>query len=135
MKRILLTLLAVVVVIGLFAAVGYAGYRFGFSQGAETVAEGGVTRPGLRPFDEFSRRGLIPRHDFEFARGFPRMPGGGSFMMLGLGFLRLLVPMTVLTLVVLFAYWLFTRSGWRLTRTTPLAEAPPPPPAETAPKE
>jgi hypothetical protein len=56
--------------------------------------------------------------------------------MMGFGFfflLRWLMPLAVLGLIVLFIYWLFTRSGWRLTRQTtesipPTQTAPPPPP-------
>ena len=126
MKRILLTLLAIVLVFGLFAAVGYTGYRFGYSQGVQATA-GESLRPGLRLFDDFGQRGSRG-HDFGFGRG------SGGFPLIRFGFLPLLGLLAVLTLAILFAYWLFTRSGWRLARTTPVAETPPPP-AETEVKE
>ena len=137
MKRILFTLLGIIVVLGLFAVAGYAGYRIGYAQGLHTTINGDATRPNraLGPFDEFHRR-EIPRFgmDREFQRGF----GPGRFPMMGFGFfspLRWLMPIAVLALIVFFIYWLFTRSGWRLTRQTtesvpPTQTAPPPPPPE-----
>jgi hypothetical protein len=59
--------------------------------------------------------------------------------MRGFGFfspLLFLAQIAILVLIVGLVYWLFTRSGWRLTRT-PAAqrtETPPPPP-ETQVKE
>jgi uncharacterized membrane protein len=121
MKRILLTLLAVVVVLGLFAAAGFTGYRFGYAQGAQATANGDAARPGLRLFDQFGRPGM-PMHDFgeRFDRDFNRGFGPGGFPMRGFGFfspLMLLGRIAILALLVWFVYWLFTRSGWRLTRT------------------
>lgn len=138
MKRILLALLAVVIVIGLFGAIGFAGYRFGYARGVQTQglpANGDAIRPGPRHFDDFER-GRMPMHDFGFGRGDSRM----FFPMMGFGLfgpLRLLGWIIVLALIFGFMYWLFSRSGWRLTRTTTVAETPPPPapPAETETKE
>ena len=39
MKKVLLTLLTIVVVLGLFAATGFAGYRIGLMRGAQLTAE------------------------------------------------------------------------------------------------
>jgi hypothetical protein len=127
MKKVLLGLLAGIVVLGLFAAAGYAGYRFGYAQGVQTSANGNATRPQprLRPFDDFGRRGM-PMHPFGFERGFRR----SGFPMMGFWFfgpLRFFGSILVLALVVWFIYWLVARSGWRLTRQP--AETPPP--AET----
>ena len=142
MKKVLLTLLGIVLVLGLFAATGYAGYRFGYAQGAHAVANGNASPegPALRPFDEFGRRGLDERN-FNFDRGFPRRFGPGRFPMMGFGFfpLMFLGRLLVLALMVAFAIWLVTRSGWRLTRTpvatttttTTTAATPPPPENET----
>jgi hypothetical protein len=130
MKRILLLLLAVIVVLGLFGAVGYTGYRFGVARGTETIVDGDAPRPGL---DEFDPRGM-PRHQFGFGRELRR--GFGGFPTRGFGvfpFLMVLGGMALLTLMIAFIYWLFTRSGWRLTRTVPVAT--PPPPTETEIKE
>src|SRR5512134_740124 len=129
MRRSLLALLVILIGVALFAAAGYAGYRVGYAQGAQAAANGDATplRPELRPFDEFSPRGM-PRHDFgfEFDRGFRRGFGPRGFPMMGFGFfffLRWLVPLAVLALVIASIVWLFSRSGWRVTRqvvnTTP----------------
>ncbi len=140
MRRIVLSLLAVVVIIVLFAAVGYAGYRYGYAQGAQdapfTANGDDIPRPGLRPFDDFGPRGIPDRNfgfDREFQRGF-RMRG---FPMMGFGFFslfRVLVQIAVLGLIVWFAYWLFTRSGYQITRTVQTT-TPPPPPTEPEAKE
>ncbi len=121
MKKVLLTLLAVIVVLGLFAAAGYTGYRFGYAQGAQVTANGDVPRPNqqLRPFDDFGRG--MPMHNFGFGREMRRGFGMGGFPMMGFGFfgpLMFLGRILVLALVVGLIYWLFTRSGWRLTRQT-----------------
>jgi hypothetical protein len=122
MKKVLLTLLAALVLLGLFAAVGYAGYRFGYTQGAQITANGRA--PELRPFDGWGLR-------FGIERGFPRGFGMRGFPMMGFGFfspLLFLVRLAVLALILWFVYWLFTRSGWRLTRQT--TEPVPPPKTE-----
>jgi uncharacterized membrane protein len=129
MKRVLLTLLGLIVVVGLFAAAGFAGYRFGYAQGAQVTANGDA--PQLRPFDEFGPR-RMPMHRFDFDRGFSRgfrmgdFPRDG-FPMMGFGFFSpwmLLGRIAILALIVWFIYWLFTRSGWRLTRQTTEGVAP-----------
>ena len=122
MKRVLITLLTIVVVLGLFAATGYAGYRFGFMRGAQTTANGNPSEPKLRPSDNFDRRGM-PMHKFGdgFGPGFHRGFRFGGFPMMGFGFfspLMFLMRIAVFALIIWFAYWLFTRSGWRLTRQT-----------------
>ena len=122
MKKVLLTLLTVVLVLGLFAAAGYAGYRFGFMRGAQTTAKGNPSEPQLRPFDKFDRP-RMPMHNFgdDFGRGIRRGFGMHGFPMLGFGFfspLMFLGRIAVFALIIWFIYWLFTRSGWRLTRQT-----------------
>lgn len=117
MKRMLLTLLAVVLVLGLFAVAGFTGYRLGFAQGIQqTVANSNGNPPQVRPFDNTGPRGM---HNFGFGReiprgfgmhGFPLMGFFSPFMLLG----RLLFWVLLIGLI----YWLFTRSGWRLTRQT-----------------
>src|SRR5687767_12953332 len=104
MKRILLTLLAIIVGLGLFAATGYAGYRFGYAQGVQATANEDAPLPRLSPFEDFGPRGM-PRHDFGFDRGF----GRDRFPMMGFGFcspLLFLGQIAVLTLMVLFIVWL-----------------------------
>ena len=139
MKKVLLTLLTVVVVLGLFAAAGFAGYRVGYMQGgrSQITANGNAPAPQLRSFDDFDRRGM-PMHNFGFGRGFPR--GFGGMPMVGMGFglfglFGFLLRVALFAVVIWFVYWLFTRSGWRLTRTTPVTQPPAPTPAETEIKE
>jgi len=134
MKRLFLALLGIIVVLGLFGAAGYAGYRFGYAQGLQTSVNGDSIRPGIRPFDEFNPRGM---YGFGMDRGFERGFGRGRFPMMGFGFFspfRWLGPLAVLVLVALFVYWLFTRSGWRLTRQTTESAPPPQPEPHTQPK-
>jgi uncharacterized membrane protein len=129
MRKVLLGLLVVIVALGLFATAGYAGYRFGYVQGVRATAKNTAPlQPQLRPFDDFGRRGL-PMRRFGFERGVAR----GGFPMIGFGLfavLGTLARLVVLALIVWFIYWLFTRSGWRLTRqpieTRPPAETPQP---------
>jgi hypothetical protein len=118
--------------------VGYAGYRFGYAQGVQTAADGDVLGPGARLFEDFNRRGMPDLGD-RFERGFRRDFGSGGFRMRGSGFFSLLLflaQIAVLALIAGLVYWLFTHSGWRLTRT-PAAQTTetPPPPAETRGKE
>ena len=125
MRRILLTLLAVIVIMGLFAATGYAGYRMGYAQGVEQRADG--EGPGFRPFERMGP-GRMPLHGFGFGRGVPR--GFEGFPLLGFGYFPLfgfLWRVAILALIVWFVYWLVTQSGWRLTRTVPAPEPAPKP--------
>ena len=139
MKKVLLTLLTIVVVLGLFAVAGYAGYRLGYMRGAQITANAGAPgnppNPQLRPFNDFDHRGAP---NFGFGNGFGRGLRRG-FPMMGIGFglfgiFGFLIRIAVFGLILWLIYWLFTRSGWRLTRTVTTTPAPPPPapaPAET----
>jgi hypothetical protein len=109
-------------------------------RGVQISANGGAPNPQLRPFDNFDRRGM-PMRNFgdDFGRGFHRGFGMRGFPMLGMGFgffspLMFLARIAVFALLVWLVYWLFTRSGWRLTRTAPIAENQTKP-AETEVKE
>ena len=138
MKKVLLTLLTIVVVLGLFAAVGFAGYRIGVMRGVQITANGDAPNPQLRPFDNFERR-AIPRFGDDFGRGFGRGFGMRGFPMMGMGFgifslFAFLAHIAVFALIIWFIYWLFTRSGWRLTRTVQTTE-PQPKPVEPESKE
>ena len=140
MKKVLLTLLTIVVVLGLFAAAGYAGYRFGYMRGAQVTANAGTPgntpNPQIRPFNDFDHRGAP---NFGFGRGLRRGFGFGVFPMMGIGFglfglFGFLLRIAVFGLILWLIYWLFTRSGWRLTRTvttTATASTPPAAPAST----
>lgn len=130
MRKVLLSLIAAVLVIGLFAAVGYTAYGFGYAQGAQVTANGEV--PQLRPFDDVGPRGM-PMHNFgrDMERGFKRGFGPGGFPRMGFGFfspILFLGRIAVLGLVLWFIYWLFTRNGWRLTRTPQATATTPPDP-------
>jgi predicted PurR-regulated permease PerM len=136
MKRVLLTLLAVIVILGLFAAVGFTGYRFGYAQGARATANSDDVRPQIGPFGNFPPD-RMPMREFGFNRGFHREFGMRGFPGMGSGFFSLwtfLGRIAVLALIVWFIYWLFTRSGYRLTRTVQTS-APEPQPAEPEAKE
>jgi hypothetical protein len=61
-------------------------------------------------------------HEFGFGRGLQREFRPGGFPMMGFGFFPLfgfLWRIAILALIVGLVYWLFTRSGWQLTRTQP----------------
>lgn len=115
MKKFLLTLLAVIVVVGALAGVGFAGYRMGYTQGAGS--------PGNAPFfGRFERMhpNFAPKFDREF--GYRVQPYHSPMM--GRGFfginifspLRILWNIAILALIVWFVAWLFTKSGWRIVR-------------------
>ena len=123
MRRFLLTLLAVVIVLGVLAGIGFAGYRYGYMQGAT-----GDGAPFVRG-DGFGWH-RMPMHDFERGIG-PRFHGRfGGFNMLGhggfgFGFfspLRLLFTLAFWGLVIWLGYKLLT--GWRLTLVQPNQPAP-----------
>jgi len=116
MKKVLLGAITLFLVIGLFAAVGYSAYRVGYNQGVEATA-GGDT-PRFREFEDFGPRGM-PMHPFgrDIERGFNWGFGPGGFPRMGFGFFAPLLFIVVLGFIIGFIYWLFTRSGWRLTRT------------------
>jgi len=127
MKRLLLTLLGTIVVIGVLAGAGYAGYRMGFRQGAQVSPNGEIPRPArpdhLDPFHSFNRD-----FDHGFNRGFPR----GGFRMMHRGGFGFFGPFMFLGhiafwgLILLLVYLLFTRSGWRITRTEQMVQQAPP---------
>src|ERR1051325_1528421 len=137
MKKVLLTLLTVLVVLGLFAAAGYAGYRFGYMRGAQITAKAGTPgnnqnpqNPQFRPFGNSDRHGM-PFRNFgnDFGRGLPRGFGMRGFPMMGFGLFGLfgfLFRIAVFGLILWFIYWLFARSGWRLTRSAPVTQPPAP---------
>jgi hypothetical protein len=134
MKRLLLGLLTVVVILAALGAAGFAGYRYGFNQGALSTSNGGTGQvvPGFG-FDPHH----MPMHNFgndEFNR---RFSGGPGFNMMhrGMSFgffspLMFLLRIAFWGLVIWALYTLVARSGWRLTKTAPAS-----PVVETAPAE
>lgn len=127
MRRILLSILAVVVIMGLFAATGYAGYRFGFARGVQSsVNSEEIPHASVRPFDEFGSRGM-PWREFRFEREFHRGFGMRGFPMVRFGFFSpflFLGQILLLALIAGLVYWLFARSGWRLTKTVQTTDTP-----------
>jgi hypothetical protein len=139
MKKVLLTLLGVIVVVGILAGAGFAGYRLGYMHGATASADGTVTFvPRLMPmhsFDQGFGPQNMPLHNFgrgnerSFNHGFG--PGGFGMMgrsMHGGGFgLFSLLHLAFWGIVIWLAYKWFKNSGWTLTR-----QAVASPKAETA---
>ncbi|HET9906970.1 MAG TPA: hypothetical protein VFQ23_10020 [Anaerolineales bacterium] len=121
MKRVFLILLSIVVVIGVLAGAGFAGYQIGLRHGARASSRDEIGPLLARP--NFG----LERGPFAFERGFERdfdhgFPHGGFQRMRrgGFGFFgpfMFLGHILFWGLILLLAYWLFTRSGWRLTRT------------------
>lgn len=134
MKKVLPTLLAVVLVLGVLGAVGFAGYRYGFQQGALSASNGDPQF--LTPGYGFGAQ-RMPMHNFGdgFDRGFD--PRGFNMMQNGRGFgffspFRLLIPIAFWGLILWAVYSLVMRSGFRLTRQ---ANETQPRPVETEVKE
>ena len=132
MKKVFFTLLAVIVVAGLLAGAGFVGYRIGAQQ-ITRVTSDSKNAPFVHRF-QFGQNDM-PMHNFgrspdrNFERGFgPR----GFGMRGGMGFFfpfMFLGRILFWGLIILFAYWLFTRSGWQLTRkpqpvSQPVAKSP-----------
>lgn len=124
MKRLLLILLGTILVIGVLAGAGYAGYGVGFRQGAQQILANGDAPLPARP-DRFEP-GEMPSHNFDrdfdrgFNRDFPRRiirnphRGGGFVFFVPL---ILLGHIAIWGLILLLIYLLFTRGGWTITRT------------------
>lgn len=119
MKKVLLTLLAVVLALG---AAGYAGYRYGFNQGVLSASNGDTHFLMPRFGFGLSR---MPMHEFGFQRSFERDGFGLFGRSFGFGFfspLLFLARLAFWALVIGAIYMLIVRSGWRLTRATQTAE-------------
>lgn len=123
MKKVLLTLLAIVLVAGVLGVTGLTAYRYGYANGISN----NPSLPSLGSDNGFGRN-KMPMHNFEygmrpgFGRGF-----GGHTMMKGGGFgffpfFGFLVQLAVIALVVWLVYK-FTK-GWRLTLSAPTSATP-----------
>lgn len=130
MKKWIVRILVAVLVIGAFAAVGFVGYRTGFSHGAQVSAN-----PDNAPrFAERFHRGDLPKsgfHQRDFNRGFPerefQRPHRGGF-----GFFSTFMPLArvaLLGLVIWIAYMLFKGNGWTLSLTRAGTSQTPPEPS------
>lgn len=132
MKKLILGILGALLVIGLFAGAGFTGYRIGLHQGAQLSADGNIPR-----LDRFDRDGM-PR----FAPGFDRRFTPRMFVMMhparDFGFFSLLffvARLALIALLIWFVFWLFTRSGWRLSLTRQSTTSNPVEKSETEIKE
>ncbi len=131
MKKVFLTLLGIIVVVGVLAGAGFAGYRFGYMHGAVANADG-LSQPALRGHG-FGLQGM-PMHNFgnNFERGFNNMPGHQGFMDRGMrgggmGFFspfHFLARIAVFGLILWLAYKLFTGNGWKLSLTRQTIDNP-----------
>jgi len=128
MKKGLLTLLAIIVIVGALAGAGYWGYHIGYNDratGSETGPFFGRSYhmdPGEMPFHRFDdgfNRGFD--RGFGFSQRSMMQPGSYRNFSIGYGYfspLRVLWNVAILALIAWFVYWLFTKSGWQITRTT-----------------
>lgn len=127
MKKVLLTLLSIIVVVGVLAGAGFAGYRIGYNQGARAVSvtKGTVQLPPRNFNHNFGPQNMPMMRNFGngFERGFNRGMGPGGFGMMGrgrgfgfFGPLQFLVHVAVWVLVIWLIYMAIKGSGWRLTR-------------------
>ena len=134
MKKVLLTLLVVIVAVGFLVGAGFAGYRIGYRQGALSTSTNTTSNNNNTPFMhgfQFGQKDM-PMQNFgrDLDRNFNRgMRPGGFGVRGGMGFgffppLMFLGQILFWGLIILFAYWLFTKSGWQLTRTRQPVEAP-----------
>ena len=133
MKKVLLTLLGIIVVAGILAGAGFVGYRMGYNHGVLAVSNKTVQLPQQNK--DFGFRGMpmmrgfgndfgihgMPMHNF--GNGFERGFGPGGFGMMGrgrggFGLFGSLLHLAVLALIIWVAYKLFKASGWTLTRQT-----------------
>jgi len=121
MKKVLLTLLAVIVILGALAGAGFAGYRIGYNHGA--VASGNAPAlgrfqqmdPHEMPMQRFGNDFGSRSHEFRA----PMMGRGGFGSFSPFHFVWNIV---VLGLVIWFIYWLFTKSGWQISRKAETTE-------------
>jgi hypothetical protein len=120
MKKFLLTLFVIIVVAGVLGAVGFAGYRYGYSQGVSGTSNDNVI---VRPFgrgDDFGWN-RMPMHNFNngMRPGYHQVFGmRGGMMPYGGG---LLAPLFFLARVAVYAFliWVVYKllTGWRISFT------------------
>lgn len=133
MKNWLIRILLTIVVIGAFAAVGFAGYRIGLSQSAQIS---GNFDKAPRFVERFHKDGIpgLPLGVYPDHRGFDRGFGPAGFHGRGLGLISpffFLLKVTVLGIILWGVYKLFTGNGWQLSFTRQPAETTSPAPEES----
>ena len=128
MKKVLLTLLGIIVVLGVLAGAGFVGYRIGYRQAtarAITVTKGTAQLPPQNFNRNLGPQNMPMMRNFGngFERGFNRGMGPGGFGMMsrgrGFGFfgpLQFLLHVAIWALVIWAIYIVIKGSGWRLTR-------------------
>ena len=138
MKKVLLTLLGIIVVVGLLGGAGFVGYRIGFNQGARFLANRTTAQlpsqnknvnPNGKPDQNFNKGfGFqnMPGRNFGngFERGFNRGMGPGGFGMMmgrgrGFGFFgpfQFIFRIAVFAFIIWVIYMAFKGGGWTLTR-------------------
>lgn len=137
MKKWIVRILVAVLVIGAFAAVGFVGYRVGFSHGAQFAGDFENGPRFAQPF----QRGEAPGFAFNpHPRGGPDREFKMTHRGRGFGFASpffVLIKLALLGLVGWVAYMLFKGNGWTLslTRVAAPQNSPEPTPVEApAPK-
>ena len=138
MKKVLLTLLGIIVVVGILAGAGFAGYRIGYNHGALASADGTVQ---LAPLGRGFEMHGMSMHNFNqgFEHGFNQRVGPGDFGMQGRGGMRfnffspfyLMIRLAVFGILIWLAYKLIKGSGWKLSLTHQAVESPKVEPAPT----
>ena len=122
MKKAILIILGAALVIGVLAGAGFAGYRVGYNQGVR-VSANGAPQP-LDRFEPFGKDRVPPRNFRQFQRGLGNGFGPGRFPMgrrMGFGFfgpLMFIGRIVIWGIILWFIFWLFTKSGWQLTRAS-----------------
>ena len=122
MKKFFITLLAIVVIVGALGGAGFTGYRIGYVQGAR-VSANGAPQP-LHRFEQFGPDRMPLRNFRQLGRGFGYGFGPGRFPMgqrVGFGIFgpfMFIGRIAIWGLALWFIFWLFTKSGWQLTRTS-----------------
>jgi len=133
MKKVLLTLLGIIVVVGILAGAGFAGYRIGYSRAGVTALDETVR---LQPRDKTPGLHGMPMHNFgnNFERGFNQMPGHPGFVIMdrgthgrGFGFMSpffFLMRIAIWALVIWLIYKVIKGNGWHISITRQSVEAP-----------
>ena len=137
MKKVLLTLLGIIVVAGILAAAGFMGYRIGYKHGALASSAGTAQ---LAPWGKNFDPQDLPMHNFDKGFGSQRIPmhnfnrgfGPGGFGMMergmrGGGFSSpffFLVHVAIWVLIIWLVYKLIKGSGWKLSLTRQAVENP-----------
>jgi hypothetical protein len=121
MKKILLTLLAIIVIAGVLGGAGFAGYRYGYRQGVSVTASGDVVKP-FAPGNGFGWNNM-PMHNFDqrMGPGFHHDGFGPGGMMRGRGGFGFFSPLFFLARIAVFAFiiWAIYKllTGWRISFT------------------